>query len=149
MRTWRNLYSLLKAADVDRRHCFFTNAYVGLVAGQKAVGRFPGADSPQFVAWCRDFLLYQIAVMRPSALITLGADARRFVGELSTDLGAWRARRADPIVNRARIEGHQLVAVALAHPSMYPVSAASRRFDGQRGMAAEVALLRAAGRSVS
>jgi len=34
--------------------------------------------------------------------------------------------------------------VALAHPSMYPVSAKSRRFEDKQGVAADAALLRAA-----
>ena len=39
-------------------------------------------------------------------------------------------------------------AIALAHPSMYPVSARLRVFDGFRGEAADAALLRSALSSV-
>jgi len=46
MLTWRNLYRLLAAAGVPESSCFFTNAYVGLKAGDDPTGHFPGADDP-------------------------------------------------------------------------------------------------------
>jgi hypothetical protein len=145
MRTWRHLYQLLELADVDPRRCFFTNAHVGLVAGAKPLGQFPGARDPNFTAWCARFLRYQINVMRPVTLVTLGAAARRFLGRLSADLGEWpRPRPPDLRVHDARIDDHPVRAIHLAHPSMYPASAAHRQFAGATGIDAEVALLRAA-----
>jgi hypothetical protein len=145
MRTWRHLYNILGIAGLDPRGCFFTNAYVGLVGGDTAVGRFPGADDPWFTGWCESFLRHQIEIMHPSVLVTLGADARRFVGALSDDLTPWTTTRpAQPAVCAARIDGHEVRGIALAHPSMHPASAASRHFADQSGIAAEAALIRAA-----
>ena len=42
MRTWRNLYRLLEAAGLDAHDCFFTNALVGLKAGDDPTGPVPG-----------------------------------------------------------------------------------------------------------
>lgn len=74
MPTWRNLYSLLDLAAVERAECFFTNAYVGL-NGRGPTAAFAGARSEAFRSWCRDFLLTQIAVMRPRTVVALGAYA--------------------------------------------------------------------------
>ena len=41
MRTWRNLYRLLRAAGIAPESCFFTNAYVGLKAGTIRPGGSP------------------------------------------------------------------------------------------------------------
>ena len=79
MQTWRNLYRLLETAALDPRRCFFTNAYVGLIAGSQPVGTFPGASDAEFSAWCAGFLGYQLDVMRPSVIVALGTPARRFV----------------------------------------------------------------------
>lgn len=68
MLTWRNLYRLLSAADVSPSDCFFTNAFVGLKAGDDPRGRFPGAGDPEFRIWCRRFLEEQIAVMGPAVV---------------------------------------------------------------------------------
>jgi len=56
MATWRNLYRLLDGSGIQREECFFTNAYVGLIAGDKPTGTFPGARDQRFTRWCRDFL---------------------------------------------------------------------------------------------
>ena len=143
MRTWRGMYQLLDAAHVNRRDCFFTNAYVGLIEGDKPTGRFPGASDPEFSTWCEDFLRLQIGTMKPAVVATIGADARKFMSRLSPDLSAWR-RAPSTAVHEAVIDGHPLQAVALAHPSMYPASARSRRFEEKQGVAADAALLRSA-----
>ena len=55
--TWRNLLAFLKQVGISPEQCFFTNAYVGLRAGDHAMGAFSGARDPEFVRWCRNFLL--------------------------------------------------------------------------------------------
>lgn len=47
--TWRNLLAFLRSVDISPARCFFTNAYVGLMPGDKATGPFAGAKDPQFV----------------------------------------------------------------------------------------------------
>jgi uracil-DNA glycosylase len=143
MRTWRGLYQLLESAGVDPRMCFFTNAYVGLIAGEKPTGRFPGAGDVEFSEWCADFLRLQIEAMQPSVLVTIGADARRFIGGMTPDLGEWR-KTSSLRVHQARIGDHSFAGIALAHPSLYPASARGRVFEVEVGVAADAALLRAA-----
>jgi Uracil DNA glycosylase superfamily len=143
MRTWRGLYRLLDAADIKPEGCFFTNAYVGLIEGDKPTGKFPGASDATFSEWCESFLRFQITVMQPTVIATIGADARRFMGRLTPELNAWTSRPSMSITP-AEIAGHKFSAVALAHPSMYPASARSRVFGEARGVDADAALLRAA-----
>lgn len=50
MLTWKSLYRLLDNAEVSASECFFTNAYVGLKAGDDPTGRFPGARDGEFRA---------------------------------------------------------------------------------------------------
>ena len=144
MRTWHGLYQLLDAAGLDPHDCFFTNAYVGLIEGDKPTGGFPGASDTDFSAWCEDFLRLQIATIKPAVLATIGAEARRFVARLTPDLPEW-IHGSSQAVHDIEIDGHSLAAVALAHPSMYPASAHNRRFNDEQGVAAEAALLLAAG----
>jgi hypothetical protein len=145
MRTWSGLYRLLDGAGVDPHDCFFTNAYVGLIEGDTPTGRFPGASDRDFSAWCERFLRLQVATMKPAVVATIGADARRFLSRFTPDLHAWKDR-SSIAVHKAEIDGHTVAAVALAHPSMYPASAHNRVFNGEHGVAADAALLRAAAR---
>jgi hypothetical protein len=112
-----------------------------LIKGDQPTGRFPGAGDPEFVAWCREFLVFQITTMRPSVVATIGADARRFLSRLSRDLASWR-NAPSMTVAEAEIAGHRFSAVSLAHPSMYPASARRRQFDGAQGIDADAAIRR-------
>lgn len=76
--------------------CFFTNAYVGLKAGEDPIGLLPGDRDDDFRAWCRTYLEYQVEVMRPRAIATLGSDARRFVATMAPQLGGWSTSRNPP-----------------------------------------------------
>jgi hypothetical protein len=142
MLTWRNLYRLLERADVRTSDCFFTNAYVGLKAGDNPTGRFPGASNPEFREWCRGFLKEQIALMRPRVVATLGTDARQFLATMAPELAAW-APRPNPLpsVVRAQLGGHETKAVALLHPSGYHGSLGRRHYGEFAGLEAEAALL--------
>lgn len=142
MLTWRNLYRLLGAAGVSPSACFFTNAFVGLKAGDDPRGRFPGAGDPEFRIWCRRFLEEQIAVMGPAVVATLGSDARRFVASMAPELAEWAtSRNPPPAVARALLGGHRTAVVPLLHPSGYYGSLGRRSYGGFAGLEAEAALL--------
>lgn len=142
MRTWRNLYRLLRAADLEASECFFTNAFVGLKAGAQATGRYPGAHDPEFRAWCQRFLEEQISVTRPSVIATLGTDARRFVAAMSPDLVGWRAgRNSEPTVVATKLADVHVATVPLRHPSGYHASLARARYRDFTGIEAEAGLL--------
>ncbi len=145
MLTWRNLYLLLERASVAPETCFFTNAYVGLKAGDEPSGTFPGAADTAFSAWCRNFLEEQIAVMRPSVVASLGTDARQFLSAMAPELAAWAPRpNPPPGVVQAQLGGVTTTAVALLHPSGYYGSLGRRRYGDFSGLDAEAALLREA-----
>lgn len=129
MATWRNLYRLLDGAGIERAGCFFTNAYVGLIAGDKPTGAFPGARDQRFTRWCRDFLAEQVEMMQPRVVVTLGRPAAQFLG-LADGIGLTRIAKRD------------FATAALAHPSMHPANVRTRTHGGQTGVAAEIALLR-------
>jgi hypothetical protein len=142
MLTWRNLYRLLERASVSPEDCFFTNAYVGLKAGDEPTGTFPGASDPTFSAWCRSFLNEQMAVMRPRVVASLGTDARQFVATMAPELAAWAPRpNPPPGVVRTHLGGVSATAVALLHPSGYHGSLGRRRYGDFRGLDAEAVLL--------
>ena len=126
MRTWLNLYRLLDAAGIDPRDCFFTNIYVGLIAGPNPVGTFPGAKDRRFTEWCDGFLRRQINRMRPRAIVPLGMAARRYFG--------WPDREPGGV----DVGGRATRFVCLAHPSMHPANLKPRG-----GIEAEVDRLRA------
>lgn len=111
MKTWRGLYRLFELASIDPAECFFTNIYVGLIAGADPTGKFPGAADRDFVRWCESFLARQVARMEPRGVVMLGAEVRRFF-KVSAGVGrmAWM--------------GDELPYAALVHPSMHPANAA-------------------------
>ena len=88
--TWRNLLAFLKQVGISPEQCFFTNAYVGLRAGDRAMGAFPGARDHDFACWCRNFLLDQLRLIQPRLILTLGVHVPRFLAPLSPELQiAW------------------------------------------------------------
>jgi uracil-DNA glycosylase len=91
--TWRNLLRLLADADVSPHRCFFTNALMGLKDdGKGCTGKL--SDDPDYRQRCRDFLGYQIEVLRPGCILALGDDAKDMLERLSPEVAAaWRGPR--------------------------------------------------------
>jgi hypothetical protein len=153
--TWRNLVRLLDESDIPLDRCFFTNAFVGLIAGARPTGRFPGAADPAFVEWCLSFLREQLIMMQPSVVVALGTPVRRMLARLSPSLaaawpGAARLRDLDArgagLVYPAVFDGvaRPAAAVALTHPAMRHASVARRRYRSLSGAVVEVHMLREA-----
>lgn len=148
--TWRNLTVLLGEAGVDLGACFFTNVYMGLRAGAKTTGPFPGATDPAFVAHCRRFLVRQLAAQRPALILTLGVYAPRMLAPISPDLAHWadgRGFRHLDEVGPVRVAafpdvpGLTAAVVALTHPCMRTASVHRRRYGAVTGGAAELSML--------
>lgn len=88
MLTWRNLYRLLDAAGIAAESCFFTNAYVGLKAGDDPTGPSPGRPTTTSVpgagtSWASDPRWW-----RPAVVAALGTDARQFLATMAPELAA-------------------------------------------------------------
>ena len=92
--TWRSLTALLERSGIPPCRCFFTNVYMGLRAGSRTTGPFPGARDAEFVAHCRRFLARQLSVQRPRLILTLGAVAPYVLAPLSRELDIWTAPRS-------------------------------------------------------
>lgn len=153
--TWSRLLELLDRIPIQRSACFFTNIYMGLREDEKSTGPFPGAKSPEFVTRCRDFLLLQIAMQRPSVMLSLGAHVPQFLAPLSPQLTGWAApsgfkqwdEAGTAIVSDVSfgVPRHQpCTVVALVHPSSRPLHVGRRRWGTLTGDEAEVALVREA-----
>ncbi len=151
--TWRNLLTFLKQVGIPPERCFFTNAYVGLRAGDRAMGAFPGARDPDFVCWCRNFLLEQLRLIQPRLILTLGVHVPGFLASLSPELkSAWSGvtrlrvldERGVALVYPSTFSGvlRPAAVVALTHPAYRRLNVKSRRYGNLQGDAAEQALVR-------
>jgi hypothetical protein len=150
--TWRNLIALLSDVELEPSHCFFTNVFMGLRAGDATTGPFPGASDPNFVTYCRHFLVRQLQAQRPSLVVTLGTHVPEFLAPLSPELAPWGSGHglkgldaAGPVrvgVTFPDVPGLCSVAVALTHPSLRVANVRHRRYRGRMGAPAEVLMLR-------
>ena len=149
--TWWNLLDLLQSVDIPPEDCFFTNAFMGLIEGEKNTGEFPGASDQTFVQRCRSFLEKQIEVQKPRLILTLGSWVPWFIEPLSSHLAAWRGYEtfgeldaSGPLKNDVRFKGsgeQAVTVVALVHPSMRNSNVRHRRYCGQTGKDAELKML--------
>ena len=155
--TWRNLLELLHRAGIRPKNCFFTNAYMGLRATGKSTGQSPGMVDPKFVERCQLFFLdKQLPMQKPRLIIVLGAEARKFIAQLSPDLAEWKKcetfmelddSNLGPVVKKVRFNGSKpTTVVALVHPAGRNLGNVlkNRRYRGARGEAAEMKMLRRA-----
>lgn len=151
--TWRPLLDLLARVGIPKESCFFSNVYMGLKAGDKPTGVFPGSRDSAFVARCRAFLACQLAMMQPRLILTLGKYAPPVLTPLAPALdAAWSGaltlgeidtRKAAVVRDVSFPEvTHRVSVVALCHPAQRPPNVARRRYRGYIGDAAEVAMLR-------
>ena len=131
MPTWTRLYEMLDRAGIGREEIFFTNVYVGLVAGSDSRVPFPGKDCPSFCAWCDAFLDEQIALMRPQAVVTLGQEPARKFG--------WPEHAIADAKPRA---GVRFNGAAVMHPSAGGHLNNVKKGSSERWMDHEVRILR-------
>ena len=150
--TWWVLLALLDRVGIHPAGCFFTNVYMGLRAGRKTTGPFPGAKDSAYVDHCLRFLREQLAAQRPSLVITLGVNVPPLLARLSGDLDDWGGRTGfehldDSGPQRTGVRFLDLPSfstsvVALLHPSMRHSNIRKRRYRGHVGDEAEVAMLK-------
>lgn len=154
--TWRNLLKLLHCAGIKPKNCFFTNAYMGLRITGKRTGQAPGAKDPKFVDRCKSFFLEkQLPTQKPRLILVLGAEARKFIAELSPDdLAEWKDCKTfpalddsdlGPVVKKVRFDGSKSVTVvALVHPAGRNLgnTLKNRHYRGKEGEAAELTMLK-------
>ncbi|MCU0320513.1 MAG: hypothetical protein MUE88_10625 [Flavobacteriales bacterium] len=149
--TWRNLKRLLMEAEVPLHDCFFTNFFMGLREGEATTGRFPGRKDTGFVQRCAEFLLHQLRLQRPRAVVVLGSEVPSLIAPLAPQLNPWLNARLSDIdrASATRIEGVQFgddlppcTVVSLIHPSLRHANLRHRtKALGRDAHAVEVGLL--------
>lgn len=150
--TWRTIRTVLTRAGISLERCFFTNAYMGLKAGSKPTGLFPGARDAEFVHRCQRFFLEQMRRQQPRLLLTLGKEVPPFLAPVAPELEqVWAGvrrlleldRREAALVSPVRFPDvpHPTTVVALTHPANRGPNVLRRRYHGLCGDAAEQALL--------
>jgi hypothetical protein len=137
--TWRNLIKLFSEVDIDLKECFFSNVFMGLRNSEKETGRFPGFKDKEFVKRNLDFLSYQIDMIKPNIIVTLGGPASEMTSKLSkTDLDSWTDGGALRISNvglktNIRFRNHVCTCVALEHTSLRHLNVKRRRYVNETG----------------
>ena len=151
--TWGNLLKLLDRANIRREDCFFTNFFVGLRAGTRSTGKFPGLHDAAFVERCRSFLIQQISVQRPKLVITLGSYVPFLIAPLNPSLTPWLFAKTfikidhndHSVLNEVTFPqiGIPLIVtfVALIHPCYRLRNVYIRRYKNAQGEAAESLML--------
>ncbi len=147
--TWRNLLKVLDEAGIPPGHCFFTNFFMGLFAGDKPIGKFPGARDTRFVEWCRAFLVEQIAVQKPKLILALGGFVPDLVGPLAPKLAAWAKHKTlkeldeakVAVLKNVRLGDNDVTLMALTHPCLRGANVIKRHYHDFTGSAAEHQML--------
>lgn len=152
MPTWKGLRRLLSEVGLEWRECFFTNVYLGLIAGDHNAVRHPASRHRKrhasFRDTCRRFLELQIATMRPRAVVVLGQQPLEFFAEHGPGLEDWRGRRISQLGNSRdairilRTGEHEATAVPILHPANYHKTGMLTRWRGHAGIDTEVQLVR-------
>lgn len=150
--TWRGIRDVLARTGISLDQCFFTNVYIGLMAGRKATGTFPGSRDAAFVRWCQTFVLEQVRVQQPRLLLTLGKEVLPVVADLTPELSrAWSGartlsevdQRGAALVYPANVPSvpHATAVAAMTHPANRAPNVKRRHYKDQEGDAAEMALM--------
>jgi hypothetical protein len=76
--TWRHLKDRIRRARLPEDRIFCTNAILGLRTGDKvtALDRSVWPRASMFAAFCHEFLIYQVEVLRPRLVVILGPVAQ-------------------------------------------------------------------------
>jgi len=148
--TCRGTLNLLKAVHIEPQHCFFTNFYMGLIAGNKSRGKFPGGTDLNFVRRCQELFLMQVELMRPAMIITLGLPVPRLIAPLAKELKAWEGLasikdlNASPFFHGVKFsdEHTPCAVVGVIHPCYAERNIRHRAYNGYTGPDVEELILR-------
>ncbi len=145
--TWRNMNLLFSSAGINMKNCFFSNVFMGLRDTESMTGKFPGYKDKEFVNRCIEFLKYQVEIVKPKAIITLGKYAPEMLSKTSVDLNVWKNFNALKstdygFVSGVNIGGAECSCVALVHPSMRNSNVHRRKYKLKNGNEAEIEMLK-------
>ena len=149
--TWNNLLKLLDEVGITKEVCFFTNSYMGLRVGSKAMGKFPGASDAGFVDRCRAFFLLQLKAQRPRIVLTLGSWVPAFIAPLSYKLKHWSGVKSFTEIDSSKPWVKNVVfsqtdfyvdVIALTHPCLRSSNVHRRRYKTFVGHEAELKMIK-------
>lgn len=111
--TWRHLRKRIRRAGLPENRTFFTNAIMGLRSAKqaKALDKRIWQSIPMFAGFCREFLVYQVEVLRPRLLVILGPHAR-----LSHEALSPLPRGVDGMPSKVGIGRHTTSVHCSSHP---------------------------------
>ncbi|KPU44143.1 hypothetical protein OXPF_23100 [Oxobacter pfennigii] len=146
--TWRNIIKLFKEADISLSECFFSNVFMGLRKTESMVGKFPGFKDKEFTQRNLEFLAFQIEIIKPKLIITLGRYAINMLANLSSQtLKSWKKAKSFNDIDEAikfdvEFRNHRCNCVSLVHPCMRHSNIKRRRYNNYMGNHAELNMLR-------
>jgi hypothetical protein len=152
--TWRNLDRILRDAGCSPDQCFRTNWFVGLLPGDKQVGRFLLRSDPKYEQACRSLLFKQIQFFRPAVILLLGPEVASRAYQIIPALVPWRDAGRWTDIDRSSI-GHsprnvevpaanlRTNVAALLHPS-FGAANQRRRMKNMVEPATEAEIIRGA-----
>jgi len=145
--TWRNLRVLFGKVGIDLSICYFSNVFMGLRKTNSAIGRFPGFRDKEFTQRNIDYLAFQIDVIKPRVIITLGIHAATMLGNLSPiDLSDWKLAKRFRDINsilkqNVDLGSHRCICVSIVHPSMWYPNAKQMCYMNIQGNDAGISVL--------
>ena len=115
--TWRNLDSLLAKAGIQSELFFRTNWFVGLLPGDKQIGKFLRGKHVEYEENCRRLLIDQIKLIRPKAIFLLGPEVASRVHQIAPALVPWKGAKRWSDIDQSVI-GHSLPRVPISETDL-------------------------------
>jgi uracil-DNA glycosylase len=147
--TWRGLCELLDEAGITFEACFFSNALMGAIPGDKMEGSPKEHRQAEFRSGCVAVFCRTLELQQPSIILALGLKAIEFLAEAIPELEDWRelerfaaidAQSAGPVRHVTAVGAPRHV-VALVHPSRRKINVRRRQFRNYSGREAERAMV--------
>lgn len=139
--TWSNMIALFNHAGITPGRCFFSNVFMGLRTTDKMTGIYPGYKDNKHKNQNLEFLRFQIATIKPRAIITLGKVPAEMLAQCtSPELDLWNG---DHLVRDVKLSPElSCVCVSLVHPSMRKSNIGKRTYGELQGNEAEIEMLK-------
>jgi len=144
----------LSESNIEEKDCFFTNFLLGIRKDSNTnTGKSPTLKNPNFVNDCANFMIEQIRLQKPKAIICLGLVPFKLLGLISKSLllkniGITEFKEIDQWelglirnVNFELIEGFKTSIGVIYHPSYRNINKRYRRYRGIKGNLAELKIL--------
>ena len=151
--TWKNLCKMLDFYGIEKEHCFFTNAIMGVRSEGSAIGKSPAFEYPDYLNDCKDFLIKQISVQQPKLILVLGLHLLNFMATMSAELTAISKIKSYKKLDEEKLssfenisfiglEGYKTNVVFITHPTYRHLNIDNRKFGDFKGEQAEFNLIK-------